>query len=132
MFVKVFTVLSATLALAQAGILAAAPVAVSYSPANEVSHAYTSFGAVSHQPLIAQGRNFFSINFVSPNFFEISDPSEISAHYNRAIASLSYFNTIIPFIAQIGGPVLAAAARVVAHAPVVSAARKYFCILKSQ
>lgn len=57
MVFKVLTVLCATLAFARAGLLAAPAVAYSpaYSPANEVSHVYSSIGAVAHQPLIAQG-----------------------------------------------------------------------------
>lgn len=56
MVFKVLTVLCATLAFTRAGLLAAAP-AIAYSPANEVSHVYSSVGALSHQPLIAQGLN---------------------------------------------------------------------------
>lgn len=62
MVFKVLTVLCATLAFARAGLLAAAP-AIAYSPANEVSHVYSSIGAVAHQPLIAQGLNSFYSGF---------------------------------------------------------------------
>lgn len=60
MVFKVLTVLCATLAFARAGLLAAP--AVAYSPANEVSHVYSSIGAVSHQPLVAQGLEPFSFS----------------------------------------------------------------------
>lgn len=57
MVFKVLSVLCATLAFAQAGLLAAP--AVAYSPANEVSHVYSSIGAVAHQPIVAQGLILF-------------------------------------------------------------------------
>lgn len=59
MVFKVLTVLCATLAFARAGLLAGQ--AVAYSPANEVSHVYSSIGAVAHQPLVAQGLIYFSV-----------------------------------------------------------------------
>lgn len=65
MVFKVITVLCATLAFARAGLLAAP--AIAYSPANEVSHVYSSIGAVAHQPLIAQGL-IFLFSFLSTKF----------------------------------------------------------------
>lgn len=71
MVFKVLTVLCATLAFARAGLLAAAP-AVAYSPANEVSHVYSSIGAVSHQPIIAQGlQSVYGIFFCTFQFNHI-------------------------------------------------------------
>lgn len=61
MLFKVLTILSATLAFAQAGLLAAP--AVAYSPANEVSHVYSSIGALAHQPLVAHGILFICLFF---------------------------------------------------------------------
>lgn len=66
---KVFTVLCASLAFAQAGLLAAAPAQLHYSPANEVSHVYNSIEAISHhQPLVAQGLKYF-LKSISSSFY---------------------------------------------------------------
>lgn len=69
MLFKVFTVLSATIAFAQAGLLAAP--AVAYSPANEVSHVYSSIGAVAHQPIVAHGLKEFQFDIKTNMNFDM-------------------------------------------------------------
>lgn len=51
---KLITVLCATLAFAHGGLLAPA----AYSPANEVSHVYSSIGSIAQPAVVAHGESF--------------------------------------------------------------------------
>lgn len=54
---KLVTVLCATFAFAHGGLLPTAYTQAHYSPANEVSHVYSSVGSIGHQPVaIAHGK----------------------------------------------------------------------------